>query len=215
MYYSDNASYELLEVDDLHNFKGINAVSEISIWSDLSPSALKIFNLILLMTIFSYYANVITFDVFHALTGENWRKYRSVANELRNMEFFEYNPIRAEQIEKAFADINFYVSYRFSFSLSAELIRQLDYKLADFKLAHCPNSFGMNVRYYRHRRILTQEQLAAKADLCPKTIQLIESGERRPSYESLVSLCRALKCTPNDLMCAVHFGYRENLPFLH
>ncbi len=215
MFYSDNYRLKRLKVEDLSYFKDTDAVSDISIWSDLSPCALKVFNLILLMTVYYYYDNVITFDVFHALTGENRRKLHSVVKELRNLEFFEYNHIRSERIEKAFSQINLHFTNMFSFSLSAELMHELDFLLLNIKLTLCPDFFGMNVRYYRRRRILTQEQLAAEADLCPKTIQLIESGERRPSYESLVSLCRALKCTPNDLMCALHFGYSENLPFLH
>ncbi len=53
-------------------------------------------------------------------------------------------------------------------------------------------AFGSNVRRYRQRKALTQEKLAASADLDPTYISGIERGVRNPSILSVVRIAKAL-----------------------
>lgn len=53
-------------------------------------------------------------------------------------------------------------------------------------------SLGKNVRKARERKALTQEKLAAKADLDPTYISGIERGVRNPSILSMVRIATAL-----------------------
>jgi transcriptional regulator with XRE-family HTH domain len=58
---------------------------------------------------------------------------------------------------------------------------------------------GQNVCKLRTKKILTQEQLAEKADISRRYLQRIESGEKNPTVDVLTKLRRALNCTWNDL----------------
>lgn len=58
-------------------------------------------------------------------------------------------------------------------------------------------------RRIRERRILakySQEQLAWEADLSATYISYIETGTKKPSLESLVSICNVLGVTMDDLL---------------
>ncbi len=55
-------------------------------------------------------------------------------------------------------------------------------------------------RRLRHQRNLTQEQLAELADLSVVYISNVECGKRVPSMETMLTLCHALKCTPDELL---------------
>lgn len=57
-----------------------------------------------------------------------------------------------------------------------------------------------NVRECRVKRGLTQAQLAEKADLPTQSITEIENGARRVTVDDLVSICGALRVTPNRLL---------------
>lgn len=60
--------------------------------------------------------------------------------------------------------------------------------------------FGELVRQKRHELGLTQEELAEKAGLHPTYVGSVERGERNIALENIVSLAKALKCSPKDLL---------------
>ena len=49
---------------------------------------------------------------------------------------------------------------------------------------------------------MTQRELAESARLSPEFVSRIERGVTSPSLDTLVRICRALECTPNDLLMA-------------
>lgn len=58
----------------------------------------------------------------------------------------------------------------------------------------------MNLRVARQIANLTQAQLAEKAGVDPALISRLErGGRRRPSYEAVVRIARALNLAPDDL----------------
>ena len=59
---------------------------------------------------------------------------------------------------------------------------------------------GERIKFWRQQRSLTQEQLAEMVELTPGFISLIETGKKRASLETLISICRALNITLNDLL---------------
>ena len=59
---------------------------------------------------------------------------------------------------------------------------------------------GEQIKFWRQQRRLTQEQLAEMVELTPGFISLIETGKKRASLETLLSICRALNITTNDLL---------------
>ena len=52
----------------------------------------------------------------------------------------------------------------------------------------------------RRRSRLTQRELAENARLSPEFVSRIERGVTSPSLDTFVRICRALECTPNDLL---------------
>src|SRR5437016_5161911 len=58
--------------------------------------------------------------------------------------------------------------------------------------AEDPASFGALLRYYRIAAALTQEGLAERAGLGPRTIQRLERGQRRAHRETAQRLAAAL-----------------------
>jgi transcriptional regulator with XRE-family HTH domain len=61
-------------------------------------------------------------------------------------------------------------------------------------------AFGRTVRQKRLDLGLTQEGLAEKSSLHPTYIGSVERGERNIALENILSLARALECSPKDLM---------------
>ena len=59
---------------------------------------------------------------------------------------------------------------------------------------------GERIKFWRQQRGVTQEQLAEMVALTPGFISLIEIGKKRASLETLLSSCRALNITLNDLL---------------
>ncbi len=57
-----------------------------------------------------------------------------------------------------------------------------------------------NIRLQRRRRKLTQEQLAAKADISVAYVSLLERGQRAPPLDTLEHLARALRVEPLELL---------------
>jgi transcriptional regulator with XRE-family HTH domain len=62
------------------------------------------------------------------------------------------------------------------------------------------NILAQNLRNYRIKAILTQEQLAWKAELTPDFIGRIERAERTVSVDNLEKLAKALKIPPHLLL---------------
>ena len=59
--------------------------------------------------------------------------------------------------------------------------------------------FGKRVRSIRKAAKITQERAAEHANLNPKYLGEIERGEKRPSFEAILSLAKALGVQPADL----------------
>lgn len=62
------------------------------------------------------------------------------------------------------------------------------------------HDFGTMLRRVRRKRGLSMEQLAAKAGMAYKTVAYLENGERLPHCYTLVKLCKALNCAPQELV---------------
>ncbi len=58
---------------------------------------------------------------------------------------------------------------------------------------------GKNIRKYRRRAGLTQEQLSDKVKVTPKYIQYIESAKRTPSLRLLSKIAGAVGMKVKDL----------------
>jgi transcriptional regulator with XRE-family HTH domain len=56
--------------------------------------------------------------------------------------------------------------------------------------------FGKRIRAIRKASKITQEAAAEKAQLNPKYLGEIERGEKRPSFEAILALARALNASP-------------------
>jgi transcriptional regulator with XRE-family HTH domain len=57
--------------------------------------------------------------------------------------------------------------------------------------------FGMRLRTIRKTAGITQEEAAEKARLNPKYLGQIERGEKRPSFDAIISLAGALQVIPS------------------
>jgi DNA-binding XRE family transcriptional regulator len=60
-------------------------------------------------------------------------------------------------------------------------------------------SLGGKLRQLREAASLTQESLAARADIGRVTLSRIETGEQSPRHETLLALARALDISPAEL----------------
>jgi transcriptional regulator with XRE-family HTH domain len=65
--------------------------------------------------------------------------------------------------------------------------------------------FGRQLRGWRERRGMSQEELAHEADLHPVAISLIERGQRAVKLDTLRRLCLALRVQPGELLPLVTF----------
>ncbi|MGD0921678.1 MAG: helix-turn-helix transcriptional regulator [Terriglobia bacterium] len=59
-----------------------------------------------------------------------------------------------------------------------------------------PKLFGKRVRAVRKAAKITQEEAAEAAGLNPKYLGEIERGEKRPSFEAILALAKALRVSP-------------------
>ena len=62
------------------------------------------------------------------------------------------------------------------------------------------NVSAERIRKLRHRRNMTQEELAEAADLSVVYIGNLECGARLPSLDTILRLCHILDCTPDELL---------------
>ena len=67
------------------------------------------------------------------------------------------------------------------------------------------------IRERRQELDMTQTELAKAADLSPAAISQFESGTRKPSFKTIVSLCDALEVTTDYLLGKANRDYKELL----
>lgn len=72
--------------------------------------------------------------------------------------------------------------------------------------------FGTRLREIRLAQEMTQEQLAEKASVSLNFLNLIERGQRGPSFDSLERLASALRQPVAELFIPVQKKSRRRLP---
>jgi transcriptional regulator with XRE-family HTH domain len=65
---------------------------------------------------------------------------------------------------------------------------------------YLPEMFAVNLKSWRELRGGTQVALGDWSSIDPTVIAHYENGDRLPSIESLLRLCDALECSPNQLL---------------
>jgi ribosome-binding protein aMBF1 (putative translation factor) len=70
----------------------------------------------------------------------------------------------------------------------------------DHDLAEPLSRFAANLRRARLRAALSQEALAAEADMHRTALSRLETCERAPEFRTLLRLARALNVTPASLL---------------
>jgi transcriptional regulator with XRE-family HTH domain len=70
-------------------------------------------------------------------------------------------------------------------------------------------AFGLVLRQLRKRRLLSQEELAHKADLERNYISLLELGRNSASVKTIFKLAFALDVAVAELMASVEAKYLE------
>ena len=60
--------------------------------------------------------------------------------------------------------------------------------------------FGQAVKRWREKRGLTQEALAHEAGITTSYAGQVERGAKVPSLTVVLKLCRALNCSPGELL---------------
>jgi len=63
----------------------------------------------------------------------------------------------------------------------------------------CVN-IGLNIKYFRGRQNMTQEDLSEKIELASRYISDIERGKRNITLKTLYKIAQALNVEPNDLL---------------
>ena len=75
-------------------------------------------------------------------------------------------------------------------------------KLSDAQIQSFKNAFANRMRDWRHRRGMSQAEVAERCGLSQYVISFYERGGRVPSYITTLKLCIGLGLTPNEL-----YGY--------
>jgi transcriptional regulator with XRE-family HTH domain len=65
--------------------------------------------------------------------------------------------------------------------------------------------FGENLRRFRRRKGLSQEQLAVRASLHRTEIGMLEAGERIPRIDTLIRLAGAMAIPPEELLVGIYW----------
>lgn len=68
--------------------------------------------------------------------------------------------------------------------------------------AHLRTTFAARLRERRRMLGLSQHVVAERAGVSTEFVSRMERGATLPSLPTLMSLCRVLGCTPNDLLVA-------------
>lgn len=61
-------------------------------------------------------------------------------------------------------------------------------------------NFGERLKEIRVSKNLTQKQLADLINSTERGIQRYESGERKPNFDAIIALCKALKISADYLL---------------
>lgn len=70
-------------------------------------------------------------------------------------------------------------------------------------------TIGKNIRKYRKEKDIRQDKLAEMADLSTNYIGMIERGEKIPSLETFLKICKALDVSADMLLADTNYnGYR-------
>ena len=77
--------------------------------------------------------------------------------------------------------------------------------MKDWKMKH----FGSTLKRLRKSRNLTQEGLALKSQLGPKTISLLETDQQEPLLSTLWTLAKSLGMAPSELMREIEKDVRK------
>lgn len=64
-------------------------------------------------------------------------------------------------------------------------------------------TIGKNIRHYRLKKKMSQEELAEKTDLSQNYIGMIERGEKNPSLETFISILNVLGVSADMVLCEV------------
>ena len=63
--------------------------------------------------------------------------------------------------------------------------------------------FAKELRKYRLKVALTQEEVAAKAGVTREYVSMLEAGKNLPTIEVFIRLCRAVKASPAEFISKV------------
>lgn len=77
---------------------------------------------------------------------------------------------------------------------------------------NCADRFAQNLRRYRRRAGLSQEQVGVRADLHRTEIGLLERGARVPRIDTLVKLAVALDIDASELLNGIAWKPGETRP---
>jgi len=61
-------------------------------------------------------------------------------------------------------------------------------------------AFGIALRQLRTKKNVSQEELAFQADLHRTYISLLETGQRSPTFDTILSICSALEISATALV---------------
>jgi transcriptional regulator with XRE-family HTH domain len=80
-------------------------------------------------------------------------------------------------------------------------VRPLDFRsMASNARSREHAALGTALRELREERDLTQQQLAKKAGVAPTFLSDVERGTRNPSWSTILSIAKALKVKPSELV---------------
>lgn len=72
--------------------------------------------------------------------------------------------------------------------------------------------FGGNVRVYRRRAGISQEELGFRSSLHRTEIGLLERGAREPRLSTIIKLADALSVPPHELLAGIRWERRGTSP---
>lgn len=79
-------------------------------------------------------------------------------------------------------------------------------KRYDWKFAADKSEIGKNCKRLRKEAGVSALELAERAGIARNSVRLLESGRVNPGIESVLLICQALGCTPNELFAASEGG---------
>lgn len=80
-------------------------------------------------------------------------------------------------------------------------------------MARAAEMFGEALKRWRTKRDLTQEALAHEAGITASYFGQLERGMKSPTLTVILKLCRALECTPADLLADFTSGALKRMRF--